>query len=514
MRKAALALVFGMFLGHAALAAEPQIRIDQGMLSGTVEDGIEAFKGIPFAAAPIGPLRWRAPQPAPTWSGVRKADDFGPICPQVQRASFLRQDSPQSEDCLTVNVWTPDAQRGAKLPVMVWIYGGGFIQGSSAFSLYDGTDLAKHGVILVSFNYRLGALGFLAHPALEAEQAGEPGGNYGLLDQIAALAWVQKNIAAFGGDPANVTIFGESAGGVSVNDLMVSPMARGLFAKAISESGLGLEKHTTLAEAQDSGVAFAARMGVTETGGDALAELRAVKVEAILKDQGKTLEGAVSPFIDGKIIPEDVSLAFAKGHIAKVPYIAGSNSNEASLAPMIGLKPEAMLTQFGDKLADVRALYEQGGKLSDQEFGRQVFGDALFASGAQAFAGFAAQTGEPARVYQFGYVANYYRGKVPGVSHGGELLYVFGLRGLGLLGKFASDSDRAMVALVQNYWTNFAKTGDPNGAGLPVWPTFSDTSQQTLVFDDKTQAVADFRKGQVGVMEAGWAKREGLAAAP
>jgi len=491
--------------------AGTEIRIAQGTLSGGAEEGVAYFKNIPFAAPPVGALRWRAPQPAPVWGDTRPAREFGPVCPQNYKPSLFAPRLPQSEDCLTLNVWAPEGQTDAKLPVMVWIYGGGFINGAAALPFYDGIDLAKHGVVVVTLNYRLGQLGFFAHPALMKDQAS---GNFGLLDQIAALKWVQTNIAAFGGDASNVTIFGESAGGISVNDLVASPPARGLFVKAISESGLGLHAVLTQAKAQKGSVDFAAKLGVTGDDAEAAGKLRKLKVEDILYREGdlKT-EGQVAPYIDGKVIPDDVSLLFARGEIAKVAYISGSNSNEASLAPALG---DDLLTMpgrdLGDKLALVRGIYERDGKLTDEEFGRQFFNDALFTAAAQDLAGFVVKAGGTARVYHFGYVADQLRAKDPGVGHGGEIPYVFGLRKLGFLAAGLTPKDQGVVAMTENYWTNFAKTGDPNGAGLPAWPAFTPASRQTLVIGDETKAMADFRRGQVGVIEAGWNKRTGQMA--
>jgi para-nitrobenzyl esterase len=505
-------LLFSVLFPGAAAAADATVAIAQGVLHGSAEDGVQVYRGIPYAAAPTGAFRWRAPQPAPGWTDPREATKFGPICPQNQRVSMFTPREKQSEDCLTLNVWTPATSATAKLPVMVWIHGGGFLEGGSAFPIYDGTDLSKHGVVIVTFNYRLGELGFFAHPAVLAENPGEAGGNFGLLDQIAALEWVKKNIASFGGDPSNVTIFGESAGGVSVNDLVASPLSRGLFVKAISESGLGLQVTPTSEDARNSGIAFATRAGIVGDGPGPAARLRALGVADILRLQGKLSgEGHAGPFIDGKLLPSDPSLLFAKGEIARVAYIAGSNSNEASLAPALGMDPVKGLARFGDKLPAVRAIYEADGPISDEEFGRQAFGDALFTAAAQTLAGFVAKAGETARVYHFSYVADHYRGTVPGVNHGGEIGYVFGLRGLGFLADFASDKDKSVIATMQGYWTNFAKTGDPNGPGLPEWPPFTTASQQTLVVDDSTKAVEDFRRRQVGVMAGVWRTRVGYA---
>jgi para-nitrobenzyl esterase len=514
MRRLVLAAALVLFGTGSAFAAKVSLKIEQGILNGDTEDGVQVFKNIPYVSAPVGDLRWRAPQPGPTWSGARDATAFGPVCPQNQKPSMFIPKLPYAEDCLSLNVWSPNTAPATKLPVMVWIYGGAFVTGGSAIPLYDGTDLAKRGAVVVSFNYRLGELGFFAHPALASEhKSDEATGNFGLLDQIAALKWVRANIASFGGDPDNVTIFGESAGGMSVNDLMASPMARGLFAKAISESGLGLNVIPTLQEAQVKSTEWGTAMGVTGTDAAALAKLRAIPVEDILKHRAAVqTEGGIAPFVDGKVITDQVSVSFAKGDIAKVPYIAGSNSNEASLAQAIGSDPVKDLSKFGDALPNVRAVYEADGKLTDEEFGRQVFGDSLFTSAAQTLAGFVDKTGELARVYYFAYVADHFRGKVPGVNHGAEIPFVFGFRGLGFFGQFASDADRKTAQQIGDYWVNFARTGDPNGAGLTPWPAYANASRQTLLVDDTIKAVPDFRRAQVEIMTGVWSKRVGLIA--
>ncbi len=511
MRRLISAAIIALFAAAPALA-QPAVKIAQGALSGASEGAISEFKGIPFAAPPVGPLRWRAPQPALAWHGTRDASAFGPICPQIPLPGSVQL--PQSEDCLTLNVWTPAATRGAKLPVMVWIYGGSFTRGGSALPVYDGVELAQHGVVVVTLNYRLGWLGFFDLPALAGETAGGPTGNFGLLDQIAALAWVQKNIAAFGGDPANVTVFGESAGGMSVNDLMVSPLARGLFAKAISESGLGLTEIGTAAQAQKTAQDFAARENAG--GGATLATMRALGVADILADQAKLPAGSnTQPFVDGTVLPDQPATLFAGGKIAEVPYIAGSNSDEATLMPAIHMTDDDMLKPLGDQAAAVRKIYEADGKLTDDQFARQIFGDALFASGAQGFASFDVKFGEPAYVYQFAYVYDAQRAFVSGVGHGGEVPYVFGLTGVSqipayaLAAKLASAKDKGTVAMMQGYWTNFAKTGDPNGAGLPRWAPTSPSVPQTLLVNDDPKTVAGFRKAQLAIVYAAWTKRTG-----
>jgi para-nitrobenzyl esterase len=524
MRFVAAVAVLVWLSAGAAQAAEPKpaiemLSIAQGTLAGTREDGVASFKNIPFAAAPVGPLRWHAPQPATAWQGMRAAGKFGFSCPQQRLPLWQRllaPSMPESEDCLTLNVWTPDSH--AKLPVMVWIYGGAFVRGSSANPLFDGTDLAKHGVVVVSFNYRLGWLGFFDHPALAAEAPGEPHGNYGLMDQIAALEWVKRNIASFGGDPANVTIFGESAGGMSVNDLMASPRAAGLFAKAISESGLGLTAPPRADAAEAAAAAFAARHDAAGTPAEILERLRGLSVSQILDDQEKLPDlRLTSPMVDGHILPQEVSVAFAKGEIARVPYIAGSNSNESTLMVALHMTPASMLADVGNALPVVRKVYEENGPLSDDVLGREVFDDALFAGGAQGLAEFVVRTGEPAFVYHFAYVSEAQRPDTPGVGHGGELPYVFGIRGLlhnrlyASAARQATPNDLAVVAQTQAYWTNFAKTGDPNGPGLPEWRATSGAEPTTLlVGDGGTKTVDGFRKNQLTLVYVNWARRTGL----
>jgi para-nitrobenzyl esterase len=497
------------------------LTIAQGALAGARDENIASFKNIPFAAPPVGPLRWRSPQPAPSWQGTRAADSYGAICPQQHTTFFRRLLLPkfvESEDCLSLNVWTPGARADAKLPVMVWIYGGSFNSGGSAFPYYDGTDLAKHGVVVVTLNYRLGWLGFFDHPALAGESPNEAHGNYGLMDQIAALQWVKNNIAVFGGDPANVTIFGESAGGMSVNDLIASPAARGLFGKAISESGLGMTAMSTAQNAQDVALRFAARQGVAEGGADALAKLRALGVEAILNDQSlPAAHGAIGPMIDGAIIPAEIDTLFAQGKIANVPYLAGSNSHEASLMEGIGMSKDDMLKPLGDQLSFVRKVYDPSGKITDDALAQEIFGDALFASAAQGLADYEVKTGQPAYVYRFEYVRETDRSKKMGVDHGGEVPYVFGLHGFLSNPEFArfitgvTDNDRAVVAMIQNYWTNFAKTGNPNGPGLPTWTPASAAPTKTLVVgNDGTKIVDSFRKPQLALSYFAWSKRTGL----
>ena len=487
----ALALL-AVLLFAAPAAAAPQVTIAQGTLAGTTDGGIDSYKNIPYAAPPLGDLRWRSPQQAPLWTAVRDASTFGPACPQnVTGGLMAAAHLPQSEDCLTLNVWTP-ALHAARLPVMVWIHGGGFTEGSAAIPRYDGAELARHGVVLVSFNYRLGRLGFFAHPALRE------GANFGLLDQIAVLQWVKANIAAFGGDPNNVTLFGESAGGGSVEILMTLPAARGLFARAISESGAVLFGAAPLADARKDALTLAARIGATD-----LKALRAASVAQILAGGGDETTGLIA---DGQSLPVAPPIAFAKGHFAAIPYLTGTNSNEGS---ELGDGNADWLTQpLGDRLGAVRALYELGGTLSDGEFHRQLFSDRFFGGSARLLAGYTSLA-MPTYVYRFGFLSlRAHRRGETGVPHGGELAFVFGF---GPLRAFAPPQDVAVTDMMQTYWTNFARTGDPNGEGVPPWPRFEGAHPQTLVIEDTAHAVADYRKAQFDLVMRDWAQKTGLA---
>jgi len=326
---------------------------------------------------------------------------------------------------------------------------------------------------------------------------------------------VQANIASFGGDPSNVTIFGQSAGGMSVNDLMVSPAARGLFSKAISESGLGLSTLPTREEAEERGHRFAIRMGAVGTPRSVVTQLRNIDAAVIVTDEsGARAVEATTPMVDGAIIPDQVTKLFAKGDIAKVPYLTGSNSGESSLMPELRMTPQSFLKSFGDQLAAVKQVYDPKGRLKDAQLAGAAFNDAYFASGAQGLASYVARAGNRAYVYYFTYAADA-QGGGDFVPHGGDLVFVWGVRGLKSVPIFnwavggASPRDLGMMAMTQNYWTNFAKTGDPNAKGLTQWPDFSTASPVTLVIDRKFKATKDFHKAQIELMFGIWSKRTG-----
>jgi para-nitrobenzyl esterase len=370
---------------------------------------------------------------------------------------------PASEDCLTLNVFTPHvATHGRALPVMVWIHGGGLVNGSGTAALYDGSALARQGVVVVTLNYRLGRFGFFAHPALNAEQRGSALANYGLMDQIAALEWVGRNIARFGGDPRNVSIFGESAGGMSVNRLMMIRQARGLFHKAIVESGAGSEKGQTLAQAEKDGAAYAARLGVTAP--DA-AKLRAIPADAIVAAGDLNLIQGEAPILDGVLLTENPAAAFAAGHVARVPYLIGSNSLEFPGAYASPIR-DLLIRLTPDERAKAVAAYG-----SDERFKDHIVSDVIFGEPARTLARDQARNGAPVWLYRFSVVSE----KAPkavqgGAVHASDRQYVFD--NLGASTWPTDGRDAAQAKTISAYWVAFARTGNPNGSGRPAWPRY------------------------------------------
>jgi para-nitrobenzyl esterase len=473
---AALALV-APGLAHAQPTA-PQVTVESGALAGVREADVVSFKGVPFAASPVGDLRWRPPQAAKPWKGVRAADKYGPICQQTYNAGDNGVGPlPMSEDCLTLNVFAPADAKA--LPVMVWIHGGGFVNGSGTAALYDGSALARQGVVVVTINYRLGRFGFFAHPALTAEAKGEPVGNYGLMDMIAVLKWVRANIARFGGDPRQVTIFGESAGGIAVNDLMASPAARGLFVRAIVESGLGRETTLALPAAEKLGEAFAAKAGLANA---TAADLRRLTPEQILAAGDPDIRIGGGSMADGKILPMPVVEAFAKGLEAQVPYLAGWNSLEFPV-------PAAQAEKFiGDLAADDPRISGIKASYPDPESFQTYFvSDLLFTEPALALAGMHAAHGQPTWVYRFSVLSPSVRGRFKGTPHAQERQYVF--QTLNTSPWPTDANDAAQAKTMSAYWTSFAKIGDPNGEGRPAWPRYDRASDQILDFGNDGPSV-------------------------
>ena len=462
--------------------AGPTIRVQQGVMVGAVADGVQSFKGVPFAAPPVGPLRWRAPQRPATWEGARSAEGYGAICIQPPSNGDPGVGPlPMSEDCLTLNVWTPAGRAGAPLPVMVWIHGGGYNNGSGTAALYDGTNLAKRGVVVVTINYRLGRLGFFDHPALAAERApGEPAGNYGVMDQIAALQWVRDNAAAFGGDPGTVTIFGESAGGAAVTQLMVAPAARGLFHRAVVQSGMGRQRSAELAldrpgrpAAQSLGRAWARGAGLAAE--MTAADLRAVPPEALLNPMPAFYSDNL--IVDGGVLSEDVVKAFAAGRQAAVPLILGANSAEfwwirPADAGAYGRTDDAMTGAEHDAL-----LVAYGGPEGYDQHG---VSDLVFNEPARHLARLHAGAGHPTYLYRFDVVPESNPEPSGGATHASERPYVFD--NLHTVGRPMGGRDERAAAAMVDYWTSFAAAGDPNGPGQPAWPEFGAERDRLLEF--------------------------------
>ena len=441
-----------------ALAASggPVVTIDSGKVEGTVSDGVASWKGIPFAAPPVGDLRWRAPQPTARWGDVRAAAAYAADCMQLPFPSDAAPLGTQpSEDCLYLNVWKP-ANGGAKLPVLVWIYGGGFGNGGSSPPTYSGAELAKQGVVVISFNYRIGRLGFFAHPQLTRETGTKtPLGNYGFMDQIAGLEWIKRNAASFGGDPSNVTISGESAGGMSVNTLLTSPLSQGLFAKAVVMSGGdGATAPTPLAAVEQIGVNFATANGIAPEDPKALEKLRALPADSVVDglnlanfmQQGTpTYHG---PFIDGKLAI-DSRAAFASGRMHKVPVMIGATS------------------------ADI------GGKTG------------FMVAGGRSLAATLADHGAPVYAYRFSYVAESVvkPDVAAGAGHATDIPFFFDTVAV-KYGEQATPRDIAMGKAMSTYMVNFAKRGDPNGGGLPAWPRYARSSDEIMDFAASGKPVA------------------------
>ena len=491
---AAFAVALLAFSLGGAASAGPIVRIASGQIEGESLRDLNVFRGIPYAAPPTGPLRWRPPQAAASWTGVRPAQTFGPACLQPNRGDGLGGGvaTRQSEDCLTLNVWAPANARN--LPVMVWIHGGAHRIGSGSFAVYDGANLARHGVILVSINYRLGLLGWFAHPALTAEAGpNDPLGNYGLMDEIAALQWVRDNIAAFGGDPNNVTAFGESAGGADMLYLLANPHARGLFQRAIVESGGGLAQSQSLAVREQAGLAAARNLGLPDTA--TLADLRARPAGDWVTAQGP-LQGGLGfgPFMDGRLVTEAPWRAFLAGRAADVPLMIGSNSNEASVLAALGANMNAI--QFaGDQLPAMRAAYGAP-PLSDAELSRQAAGDAVFVAPAR-FVAAATASGAPSFLYHFDYVPVVRRASTPGAAHGSEIPFVFdSWDQLPMAARFLQPADRRMAARMSACWTSFARDGRPTCPNAPAWPAYTAAADPTMVFGPETRVELGYRRAQ------------------
>jgi para-nitrobenzyl esterase len=478
----------------------PKVTVDTGLLVGTESGGVVLFAGVPYAAPPIGPLRWQPPQRPASWTGERSAAAAGPNCMQtVDAAGVSRGGGPVSEDCLTLEVFAPKGAHQA--PVMVWVHGGSNIHGAGSKSLYDGSAFARDGIVLVAINYRLGPFGFFAHKALtRLAQPREPLANYALMDQIAALQWVRRNIAAFGGDPRNVTVFGESAGGTDLLALMTAASAHDLFARVIVESpGATWEPLAPLAEAEAQGAEIVAKLGLDDAATGA--QLRALPAERLMRAT-QEMDDRFGPVADGRLLTQSLTKAFVHGDAAAVPLVIGSNSYEASL---VGSN-----IKLSNIPATIRDAYS-GEPSGDLE--AAIFTDRNFTAPVRWFARQAAKHA-PVWLYRFSYVRLSQRQKTPGAPHASELPYVFdSWDKISSRASLLPAEDRAMTALVHSCWVAFARTGVPACQGAPPWPAYTTHGDELLDLGQTPAVRQHFRQPQLDAQEQVAAAKGAAAAA-
>ena len=465
------------------------VKIDTGVIEGSVSGNVLAFRGIPYAALPVNNYRWRAPQPVVPWTGIRRTTTFGNDCMQEPEPSDSA--SPRTtlaEDCLVLNILRPAATaHGEKLPVLVWIHGGGYLTGGSSPAIYDGSGFARHGIVFVGFNYRLGRFGFFAHPALIAANEG-PVGNFALMDQIEALRWVKRNIGAFGGNPEQVTVMGESAGGFSVIALLTSPQAKGLFHRAIILSGGGrtfllggrkLTGGTPIEPSADQiGANFAKSVGIEDDEPQALTALRALPAMTVVGEPDmSTYVGG--PIIDGRIVMASPNAMLRRGEVARMPIIIGSTMQDLStdLPP----STENPLSYFGADAEQARAIYNPDNKRDPSQVRLAVGADITMHEPARFIAKQMTQLGMPAWLYRFGYVAELKRPTQTVASHASELAFLFDTLDV-RLGKAVTEKDRTTADDFSRYFKNFVKSGQPNGQGLPTWPKFDPGQSELMAF--------------------------------
>ncbi len=474
-------VAISLFFGACTKLQPGQVKVEGGIIQGTVTEDLMIYKGIPFAAPPVGDLRWKAPQPVEKWEGVKQTVEYAPAPMQGGNPA-----SGKSEDCLYLNVWTTAKSAKEKLPVLVWIYGGGFSFGSTSDPVHNGEHLARKGVVLVSVAYRVGQLGFLAHPELSAENPNGVSGNYGLLDQIAGLQWIKNNIAVFGGDPNKVTIFGESAGGISVSMLCASPLTKGLIHGAISQSGGSFgpirpttypgENMKTLELAEQAGIAYAEQAGATS-----VAELRKLAADQLPMGMGM---GGAWPIVDGYVIPDDQFKLYEAGKYNDIPVLIGYNSDEGLSFPA-GRSPEeyiATVTRrfgpFADQLLEAYPV----GETTVPRTARNLMRDAAFGWQTWSWARLQSKTGKSkVFLYYFDQHPQWPEGSPQadqGTPHGVDVAFVF--KNLNPSNPFTSKSDLALSEIMATYWTNFAKYGHPNSEGVPQWPAFSNENPWAL----------------------------------
>lgn len=485
------------------------VRTDSGPVTGVTADGVVSYKGIPYAAPPVGALRWRAPQPAAKWTKPFNANAYGHDCMQLPFPSDAAPlGTTPAEDCLVVNVWSPAKPASKKLPVMFWIYGGGWVNGGSSPAVYDGSQFAKGGVILVSFNYRLGRFGFFAHPALTREDPSEALGNYGYMDQIAALKWVRKNISNFGGDPDNITVFGESAGGFSTHMMLTTKLTDGMFKRAVIESGGGRTglNSTHVREAsggrpsgESIGLAFAEKNGIHGDGAEALSKLRALPAEALVDGLNMaSMQAAAStyagPMIDGTILRDEGTAMYNAGMEHPVAVMVGANSMDIGFVS--GKTKDEVFASFPDA-KKAQSLYDPDNALEFQGLAMEVGGDRFMVEPARFIARKVTEAGHPAYEFRFSYVAESMRKQWKGAPHATEIPYVFDTV-KARYGADLTDKDEAAARATNRYWINFATNGDPNGGGLPNWPVYKTSDDVLMNFtDDGPKAMPDPLKNRL-----------------
>ena len=504
-------LAFGQMPG-------PQITTDNGVVEGKTEDGINTFLGIPYAAPPVGDLRWKPPAPAAKWTGVRKTIDFSAHCMQGPvYGDMVFPDRGNSEDCLTLNVWA--ATNAKSLPVMVWIFGGGFVAGATSEPRQNGHNLAKQGVVVVSMNYRLGIFGFFAHPGLKAESEKHAAGNYGLMDQTAALQWVHSNIAAFGGDPGNVTIFGESAGSFSVSAQMASPLAKGLFQRAIGESGGAFSKTGLMFRPASERAPEDAKFGESALGAKTISELRAISAQKVLdasmKEEGGRNVFSFCPDVDGSFLPKSVESIFAAKKQNDVPLLAGWNRDEGSFRVLsVKDKPTAANArafaekEFGLQAGEFLKLYPANTDAQALRSAEDYSGDQFIAWATWRWVEAQKKSGRQP-VYRYRFDLSLPSAEKPeglGAYHSAEIEYVFSQldskKGIPWRAE-----DYQLSEQIQKYWVNFARSGDPNGEGLPKWPAYgSDNGWQVMHLNAASAAEKDATRDRYLFLDRVWNK--------
>jgi para-nitrobenzyl esterase len=503
------------------MAAE-RVKTASGVVEGTTEpSGIRAFKGIPFAEPPVGDLRWKEPQPVKSWQGIRKAGAFGPRCMQPSMyPDMIFRSNGIGEDCLYLNVWTPAKQAEERLPVLVYIYGGGFQAGDSSEGRYDGESLARKGIVYVSMNYRLGVFGFFSHPELTKESRHHASGNYGLMDQAEAVRWVRKNIAAFGGDPNRITIGGESAGSFSVSALMASPLSRDGIAGAIGESGAFFGqtlRARPLAKAEEDGAKFAASSGASS-----LTALRAMPAAQLMQVASKAGAMRFAPNTDGYFFPESPASIYAAGKQSHIPLMAGWNADEATAQVLFAKEkptPENFTKQlratFGAEASEAMKVYPASTAEEALQSAKDLAGDQFIAFGTWKWLEIQNQTGgKPVYRYFFtrarppqpGAMVNGVAASQFGATHSSEIEYALGNLGFNKVYAWQPE-DYKVSEQMQSYWTNFVKKGDPNGPGLPNWPASYQTNQyQVMRLDVESHAGPDERRARYQFLDRFFAK--------